>query len=372
VSRSLPAVHRLVVKVGSAALVDDEGRASSRRMAKVVRELAEAAEGRSCVLVSSGAIAAGLGPLGLTRRPRDIPNLQAAAAVGQGHLMEAYARLFARRGLVAAQVLLTQDDVMHRRQFVNARNTFERLLASGAIPVVNENDTVATEEIRFGDNDRLAALVAVMVKADLLVLLSDVDGIYDRDPSRKGARLIPELRDLLAVDAAGSRSGIGSGGMRSKIEAAGIASSAGTGVVVAPASRRRVLARVLEGEPLGTWIPPRGRRRTGRKAWIGFVTGPRGRILVDAGAERAVREQGRSLLAVGVVSAEGEFQAGDAVDVAGPGGRAFARGITNYGSEEVPAIAGRTSGELTGLPGGPYDTEVIHRDELVVVERWER
>jgi glutamate 5-kinase len=351
--------------------VDDRGVASRPRMAKVVRDLAAVAPGRASVLVSSGAIAAGLEPLGLQRRPRDIPSLQAAAAVGQGYLMAAYSRLFDRRGLRAAQVLLTQEDVLRRRQFVNARNTLERLLSAGVIPVVNENDTVATEEIRFGDNDRLAAMVGVMIRADLLVLLSDVDGIYDRDPRRGGASLIPVLREPLAVHASGSSSTISVGGMRSKLEAAGIASSAGIGVVVAAARRRDVLTRILAGEPLGTWIPPRGTRRRGRKAWIGFVIGPRGRLIVDAGAERAIREDGRSLLMAGVVAVEGEFAAGDPVDVAGPTGRAFARGIVAYSSGELPDLLGRSTRDLATLPGGPYDGEVIHRDELVVVQPWE-
>ncbi|HEX9822914.1 MAG TPA: glutamate 5-kinase [Actinomycetota bacterium] len=368
--RPLPPVSRLVVKVGSTSLVDKAGALSRRRLAKVVGDLAAVADGRSCVLVSSGAIAAGLSQLGLERRPRDIPSLQAAAAVGQGRLAAEYARLLSRKGLVAAQVLLTQDDFLRRRHFVNARNTLERLLTAGAVPVVNENDTVATEEITFGDNDRLAALVAVTLRADLLMLLSDVEGIHDRDPRRGSARLLPVVDDPLRVDATGTTSAIGAGGMASKLEAAGIASSAGIGVVVAPAARRDVIARVLAGEPIGTWIPPRGRRRGGMKAWIGFVLQPRGRIEVDAGAERAVSSDGRSLLAAGVVGVAGEFDAGDTVEVTGPDGSAFARGIANYSSRELPRLAGKSSRELTSLPGGPYDREVIHRDELVVIDAW--
>ena len=368
--RPLPPVSRLVVKVGSTSLVDEAGALSRGRLAKVVRDLAAVADGRSCVLVSSGAIAAGLAQLGLERRPRDIPSLQAAAAVGQGRLAAEYARLLSRKGLVAAQVLLTQDDFLRRRHFVNARNTLERLLTASAVPVVNENDTVATEEITFGDNDRLAALVAVTLRADLLMLLSDVEGIHDRDPRRGNARLLPVVDDPMHVDATGTTSAIGAGGMASKLEAAGIASSAGIGVVVAPAARRDVIARVLAGEPIGTWIPPRGRRRGGMKAWIGFVLQPRGRIEVDAGAERAVSSDGRSLLAAGVVGVAGEFDAGDTVEVTGPEGRPFARGIANYSSRELPKLAGKSSRELISLSGGPYDREVIHRDELVVIDTW--
>jgi glutamate 5-kinase len=360
-------VRRLVVKIGSSSLADADGHPSRRKLAKVTREIAAVAEGRGCVLVSSGAIAAGLAPLRLARRPRDMPGLQAAAAFGQGRLMAEYATAFERQGLVAAQVLLTQEDVLRRRQFVNARNTFDRLLGAGAVPVVNENDTVTTAEIAFGDNDRLAALVAVMIGADLLVLLSDVDGIYTRDPSDRGARLLREVTDPAMVDASGPRSRTARGGMASKLEAGMIATAAGVGVVVAGAARRDVLARIVGGEPVGTWLPPRAARKPARKAWIAFASDVRGRILIDAGAERAVREDGRSLLAAGVSGVEGTFEAGDSVEVAGPSGRPFARGIANYSSDELPRLAGRSSQELTSLPGGPYDREVIHRDELALM-----
>jgi glutamate 5-kinase len=371
--RRVPAVVRLVVKLGTTSLVDERGVPSTRKLAKVVDDIGDVIEGRECVLVSSGAIAAGLRSLGLSKRPSDMPSLQAAAAVGQGELMAEYARLFGRRGLVAGQVLLTQDDFVRRRQFVNARNTLMRLLQARAIPVVNENDTVGTEEIRFGDNDRLAALVSVMVAADLLVLLSDVDGIYTRDPGRGRAELVAEL-DVAggAVEATGPRSGIGVGGMASKLHAAGIATAGGIGVVVANAEAPDVLARILAGELIGTWLPPRARRKSARKAWIAFASGTRGRIVVDAGAERAIRADGRSLLAAGVVGVEGGFAAGDAVELVGPAGSPFARGIANYSSQELPQLAGHSSRDLAGLAGGPYDREVVHRDELVVMEPWER
>jgi glutamate 5-kinase len=367
--RALPQVSRLVVKVGTSSLVTPGGGVSRTRLDRLVTQVAAAARERPSVLVSSGAISAGLRPLGMVRRPSDIPALQAAAAVGQGRLMAAYSEAFARRRLVAAQVLLTQDDFVHRRQFVNAKNTFQRLLAAGAVPVVNENDTVATEEIRFGDNDRLAALVAVMVQADLLVLLSDVEGIYSRDPRKGRAVLLREVADLGGVHATGPHRGLG--GMASKIEAATIATAAGIGVVVANASRASVLDRILDGEAVGTYLPPAPRRQRARKAWIAFVRDVRGRLGVDDGAERALRKDGRSLLAAGVRSVEGGFAAGDAVEVTGPGGRAFARGIVNYGSGELARIAGRSGADLASLPGGPYDREVIHRDQLVVIEPWD-
>ncbi|MGH2692027.1 MAG: glutamate 5-kinase [Actinomycetota bacterium] len=365
-ARALPDVRRVVVKVGSSSLVDDQGHTSRRKLGKVARDLASVTEGRRVVLVSSGAIASGLVLLGLARPPKDMPSLQAAAAVGQGRLMAEYGRLFSARGMVAAQVLLTQEDFLRRRHFVNARNTLERLLDGGVVPIVNENDTVATAEIAFGDNDRLAALVAVMVQADLLVLLSDVDGIYTRDPRRGKAELVSEVTDLAHINATGPGSRAAKGGMASKLEAALIATSAGIGVVVAGANRKDVLSRITAGEQVGTWLPPRGKRQRGRKVWIAFASGIRGRVLVDAGAEVALRDSGRSLLAAGVTGVEGEFEAGDAVEVVGPSG-AFARGISNYSSRELPRLAGRSSRELTTLPGGPYDREVVHRDELVVI-----
>jgi glutamate 5-kinase len=364
--RGLGDVRRLVVKVGTSNLVDGDGRVARSRLSRIVDQLARAAEdGRSCVLVSSGAIASGLAPLGLRRRPSAIPRQQAAAAVGQGLLMAEYGRLLARRGLIAAQILMTQDDFVRRQHFVNAQHTFEQLLSSGAVPVVNENDTVATEEISLGDNDRLAALVAVMVRADLLVLLSDVDGIYTRDP-RRGGRLIPEVVDPLGVDATGTGSAHGRGGMSSKLEAAGMATAAGIPTVVANGSRRDVLTEILADAPVGTWLPARAGRERARRAWVAFVAEPRGRIEVDAGAERAVREAGRSLLAAGVLSVQGAFDAGDIVEISAPQGRPFARGVVNYSSGQLLQVAGRSSAQLAALGVTSSDREVVHRDELVL------
>jgi glutamate 5-kinase len=357
--RSVTDVHRLVVKVGSSSLVDGNGAISARKLEKVVGDVARAVEGRQVVLVSSGAIASGLGPLGLARKPSKLAALQAAAAVGQGRLMAEYTRRFARRGMVAAQVLLTQDDVLRRGHFVRAQQTLEHLLGAGVVPVVNENDTVATEEITFGDNDRLAALVAIMVRADLLILLSDVDGIYTADPRRGEARLLPEVADPMAVRASRNGSPVGSGGMESKLQAALLATAAGIPVAVAGAARRDVLERILAGDPVGTWLPARAGRQRARKAWLAFVMEPRGRIVVDPGAERAVREAGRSLLGAGVVGVEGAFAAGDPVEVSGVEGAAFARGLARVGAAELSRFA-RDRGEPR------YQGEVIHRDELVI------
>jgi glutamate 5-kinase len=379
--RPVPRVRRLVVKIGTSSLVDASGKMVRSGLAKVVRDLAAVSDdgGRACVLVSSGAVASGLAALGLARRPGRLRALQAAAAVGQGRLFSEYARLFSRQDLLAAQVLLTQDDFVRRRQFVNAQNTLEHLLSAGAIPVVNENDTVATEEITFGDNDRLAALVAIMVKSDLLVLLSDVDGIYTTDPRKHGAKFVAEVLDPVHVRATGSRSTFGSGGMASKLQAAGLATAAGIPTVVAPASRKDVLSKILAGQPLGTWLPARSGRKRARKAWMAFATFPRGRIHVDAGAELALRDLGKSLLAAGVVSIEGSFAPGDPVEVVGPAGAVFARGTARFSAQDLARMAGRrrsnrsleSSRSERPLPAGAAkrhsrDGEVIHRDELVI------
>ena len=367
-ARDMPAVRRLVVKVGSTSLIDDAGRASARKLAKVVREVADvAAGGRQCVLVSSGAVASGFSSLGLKTRPKTIAKQQAAAAVGQGRLMAEYLARFARRGLVAGQVLLTQEDFIRRRQFVNAKATFDELLSAGVVPVVNENDTVATDEIRFGDNDRLAALVSVMVGADLLILLSDVDGIFTRSPGHRSAELLTEVTDPLHVRATGPRSGTGSGGMASKLQAAFMATAAGVPTVVANAGQPHVLSRVLDGEPLGTWLPATSRPKRARKAWVAFVASPRGSVLVDAGAKRAVQRDGRSLLAAGVLGVRGSFASGDIVEVSGPDERPFARGVANYAADELPDGSSRRRDRPQGKPG-PYHREVIHRDELVLLE----
>jgi glutamate 5-kinase len=363
--RQLPPVRTLVVKVGSSSLTTPRGRLSQARLAKVVRDVVRVRSGRHVSLVSSGAIASGWPALGGTSRPKDMPGLQAAAAIGQGRLLAAYAQAFAAHRVTVGQVLLTQDDFLRRRHFVNARNTIERLFRAGVVPVVNENDTVATEEIRFGDNDRLAALVAVMIGADLLVLLSDVGGIYTHDPRRGGARLMRQLDGSETISATGPHRG--SGGMASKLEAARIASAAGIPAVVADCMSNEVLVRIVAGAEVGTYIAPRGRRIRGKKTWIGFAIGALGRLVVDAGAERALRQRGASLLPRGVIGVEGSFGPDDPVDVAGLDGHAFARGISAYSADALRA--------LVAARGAPYDGSferpVIHRDELVVMEPWE-
>jgi glutamate 5-kinase len=360
---------RVVVKVGSSSLRRPDGGLDRDLVASLVAQIAEVRDlGVPVVLVSSGAVAAGLQPLGMARRPTDLPGLQAAASVGQGVLVHTYQARFAEHGLACGQVLLTADDVVHRPRFLNARATFERLLALGAVPLVNENDTVATDELRFGDNDRLAALVASMLGADLLVLLSDVDGLHDGAPDT-GAPVLDRVDDLSRLDArhfGGTGSAVGTGGMASKLEAARIARFGAAHTVIARARRPGVVLDAVEGAHVGTWFPPSPRRPESRKLWIAFAPQPRGRLLVDAGAVRALVERGSSLLAAGVVDATGDFLPGDAVDVVGPDSRAVARGLVAYDRRDVLRVRGRSSDDVVAAFGPDARPEIIHRDQLVV------
>lgn len=355
----------VVVKIGSTSLVGPSGEPEQERLATLVDGLTALREqGMRIVLVSSGAIAAGLHPLSLESRPTDIPSLQAAAAVGQGRLFNSYARLLGEKGVTAAQILLTRYDFMHRQQYLNARNTLERLLALGAIPIVNENDTIAVDEIRFGDNDRLAALVANLVQAKLLLLLTDARGLHAADPRRDPQAPVLDEVDRITPElerAAGGRgSDISSGGMASKLAAAWVATFSGVGVVVAGAFEPEVLARATSGDRVGTYFHPHPHKVSARRLWIAFGKPPRGTVLVDAGARRAVAKDNRSLLAVGVTGVKGHFEPGDTVDLASDEG-VFARGLVRFSSDELESAKGRRSGELAGR-------EVIHRDHLIVLE----
>jgi glutamate 5-kinase len=364
---AVASARRVVVKVGSSSLTSADGHLDGDRVDALVAALAAVrGAGREVVLVSSGAIAAGLGPLGLAKRPRDLATLQAAASVGQGALVHRYASSFAAHGLRVGQVLLTADDVVRRAHYLNARRTLDRLLALGVVPVVNENDAVATAEIRFGDNDRLAALVANLIGADLLVLLSDVDGVYDRDPRRGDATLLRSatLTDLAAVAAGPSGSGVGTGGMATKVDAARIAAASGVAVVVASAA---AVAAAVCGEETGTYVPAAGPRAGSRLLWLAHASTPAGRLLLDDGAVRAVVERRLSLLPAGVTAAEGEFAAGDPVELLTPERRVVARGLVNYASAELPSLLGRSTRDLAAELGPAYEREVVHRDDLVLL-----
>ncbi len=362
------AARRLVVKVGSSSLTGPDGGIDRERLVALVDVLsARRLTGDAVVLVSSGAIAAGLGPLDLPRRPRDLATQQAAASVGQGALVAAYQHAFSAHGLTVGQVLLTADDVTRRSHYANARRTLDRLLELGVVPVVNENDTVATHEIRFGDNDRLAALVAHLVRADALVLLSDVDALYDGPPRRLGARRIPLVAgpaDLEGIVTRGAGSAVGTGGMATKIEAAAIATAAGITTLLTSAERA---GEALGGGDVGTVFLPTGSRRASRLLWLAHATTAQGRVIVDDGAVRAVVERRTSLLPAGVVGVEGHFSDGDPVDVCGLDGRPVARGLVNYSSNELPRLLGRSTHELARELGPQYEREVIHRDDLVLL-----
>lgn len=361
---AVAAARRLVVKVGSSSLTTSRGALDHARLASLVDAVAaRAADGAQVVLVSSGAIAAGMAPLGLRRRPRDLATKQASASVGQQALAHAYAESFARYRLTVGQVLLTADDVVRRAHYRNAQRTLNRLLTLGAVPVVNENDTVATAEIRFGDNDRLAALVSHLVGADALLLLSDVDALYDGDPRGGGASAIREVtgpQDLDGVQAGASGSGVGTGGMASKVEAARVACTAGIPVLLASAAQAE---RALGPADVGTAFATTGTRLSARRFWLAHAAGASGRLWLDDGAVSAVARRRRSLLAAGVTAVEGEFDGGDVVELADPRGKIVARGVVAYDAGELPELIGRSSHELPP----EQRREVVHADDLVAL-----
>jgi len=372
---SSPRVRRVVVKLGSGTVTDPGGglRLSTIRALAAQLSNALAADGVSFVVVTSGAIAAGREKLGMTERPRTVSLKQAAAAVGQTSLMRAYERAFEKRGRHVAQLLLTHDDFESRERYVNARNTLLALLARGIVPIVNENDTVATEEIRLGDNDHLATLVTQMIGADLLILLTDSDGLQTKDPHRHpDARRIPvveNLDDASVLAAVGRRgSSAGTGGMASKLRAARVLSSSGIPVVIASGLSRRSILDILGGRDTGTLILP---RRTGklrsRKMWIAYAMNAHGTILVDGGARKVLMEGGKSLLPAGVTGARGRFRPGDAVSIADRRGRVFARGIARWSSEQVDRGKGKRSAEVRTLLGPETPAEVVHRDDLTIL-----
>lgn len=368
--RLLPEVRRVVVKVGSSSLTDETGKLDPARLTALVDVLAaRVTGGRQVVLVSSGAIATGMDPLGLARRPRDLATQQAAASVGQGLLVAHYTRAFHEHGLRVGQVLLTADDTMRRTQYRNAQRALDRLLDLGIVPIVNENDTVATDEIRFGDNDRLAALVSHLVHADAMALLTDVDGLYTGPPTREGSRRIAEVRgpkDLEGIDVTARGSGVGTGGMVTKLESVAIATASGIPVVLTAADQ---VGPALDGADVGTWFAATGKRASTRLMWLAYAARTHGRLVLDDGAVRAVVERGKSLLPAGVTAVEGEFEAGDPVELVGTDGAVVARGLVAYSSQEAPGLLGRSTDELRTSLGEGYDRELVHRDDLVLVRR---
>lgn len=369
VRRSVAQAQTMVVKVGSSSLTRPSGHLDAAKLEALVASVAaNVLSGARVVLVSSGAIAAGFGPLGFSERPRDVATQQAAASVGQGLLMARYETAFARYGIRVGQILITAEDTIRAAQYRNARRTLERLLDLGVVPIVNENDALASNEIRFGDNDRLSALVANIVRADALVLLTDVDALYTAPPGRPDARRIGYVPDVIAtlrdVTVGGSTSGVGTGGMVTKLEAARIAAVSGVPVVLTSAANA---GPAMMGDPVGTVFAPVHDRGSSRRLWIGFAAEPRGTIVVDDGAARAVRGGRASLLAAGALEARGEFSAGDPVWVDAEDGTHLARGLSGYDSEEIPQMLGRNTDQLKRFLGEAYAHPLIHRDNLVLV-----
>jgi glutamate 5-kinase len=370
-SRSvITSAKRIVLKVGSSSLTGTAGGILNPESVKKVSNLAISlrASGAEVIIVTSGAIAAGLAPLGLTTRPKDLPTQQAAASVGQGLLIAEYNKNFAARNIVSSQVLLTTEDVVRRSHYNTVTATLSKLLSLGVVPIINENDSVGTAEIRFGDNDRLAALVALVVHADLLVLVSDIDALYDAPPSQPGAQAIHEVRSMSEIEnivlGGAGAAGVGSGGMVTKIEAARIATSAGipmllTSLAQAPQS--------ITGAELGTLFHAEDAIANSRLLWLAHASTPRGRLVLDDGAVKALCERGVSLLPAGVTAVEGHFISGDTVELVSTSGSVIARGLVAFDSEEIPQMLGRSTKELAASLGAEYERELVHRDDLVLL-----
>ena len=361
---------RIVLKVGSSSLTGSAGSALDASAVGKIVDLATSlrARGAEVLIVSSGAIAAGLAPLKLTSRPKDLPTQQAAASVGQGLLIAKYNELFSAHSIVSSQVLLTTEDVVRRSHYNTAQQTLSRLLALGVVPIINENDSVGTQEIRFGDNDRLAALVALLIGADLLVLVSDIDALYDAPPTQAGAKKIHEVSsvaDIEGVTLGGAgAAGVGSGGMVTKVEAARIATSAGIPMLL---TSLKESSEAMAGADFGTFFEAHTSKANSRLLWLAHASTPRGRLILDDGAVTAILERGVSLLPAGVTAVEGDFISGDTVELASSGGKVIARGLVAFDSEEIPQMLGRSTKELAAALGAEYERELVHRDDLVLL-----
>jgi glutamate 5-kinase len=370
--KNLKACRRVVIKIGTSTLTYSNGQLNLQRIERLVRELADLHNrGMEVLLVSSGAIGVGATRMGYKKIPRTMPEKQALAAIGQGALVQLYEKLFSEYNKTVAQVLLTRGDLDERLRYLNATNALLAILELGVIPIINENDTVVVEEIKFGDNDTLSALVASIVDADLLIILSDVDGLYDSDPRvNKEAQLqaeVDEITPMMEENSKNRGSSFASGGMLTKLNAARICMAAGIPMIIANGDSDNIIRRVMDGKEIGTLFIPREEKMQARKKWIAFGTLPQGQVLVDAGAEVALLQKGKSLLPSGVITVEGDFDRGTVVAVANADDkREIARGMVNYSSDEIRLIAGKKSSEIEKiLQGKDYD-EVIHRNNLWV------
>lgn len=365
--------HTVVVKVGTNVLADPSGRLDRERVRSIVDQLMRIrARGKKVALVSSGAIGAGMGRLGLTTRPTDLRQLQGCAAVGQNAMMAMYEECLAAHGVHAAQLLLTAGDFDSRSRYLNVRNTIQALFEWGCLPIINENDTVSVAEIKFGDNDHLAAMVTNLLQAPLLIILTTVDGLFSADPKTDpNAQLlttVPSIDAEIAGMAGTSRSSLGTGGMRSKLRAARLATAAGESVIIANGSRPDVLDRIMAAEAVGTLFLPHGAALPAYKRWLGYTARPKGKLLLDAGAEKAVREKGRSLLPVGVLAVQGHFGKGEVVALCDATGTEFARGLCNYSSADADKIRGLTTDRIAEVLGTVPYVEMVHRDNLALIE----
>ncbi len=361
--------RRVIVKVGSSVLIDASRRLDAQNfnpLAQQIRELRDL--GRECLLVSSGAIAAGMAKLGLSHRPHDISQKQALAAAGQSRLMQLYEHAFEEQGIKVAQVLLTHDDLNSRKRFLNAQNALRSLLDYNVLPIINENDTVAIHEIQFGDNDRLAALLTHLMEADLLILLTNVDGLFGEDPSQPLAQ-IEKIDVQVKERVRDDKSPFGLGGMKAKIEAAEIAANFGVPTIVANGLAPQILQRLICGESLGTLFLPNQKKLKARKHWIAHTLRTKGSIVVDNGAKEALLKGNKSLLPSGVITIQGFFERGDKIDLLDEEGKEIAKGLTLYASEELQKIKGIKSSQIESILGYKYGDEVVHRDNLVVTDR---
>lgn len=360
--------RRVVVKLGTGVLTSGVGRLDSARIAGVAAEIAALrARGTEVIVVSSGAVGLGMGALGLERRPRELSRKQACAAIGQSRLMETWREAFAPHGITVAQVLLTHEDLRARGRFLGVRETLRQITAYGAIPIINENDTVSAAEIKFGDNDTLSALVASLTQADHLVILSTAPGLIDMRGTGRIVPVVERITPEIEAMAGGTTSETAVGGMVSKISAARLATKSGCGVFIASGAEPRIIGRLLAGQGPGTFFVPSGLPLEARKRWLAYFQRPAGTIRVNARAVPALREKGGSLLAVGVTGASGAFAAGDIVNIAGPDGAVFARGKAAFSSEEIPALSGLQSNEVAALHPGRRRLEVVHRNDLVLI-----
>lgn len=360
----------VVIKVGTSVLSNDDDSLDVSRIAALTEQIYRIRQtGRRVVLVSSGAVGAGMGLLNLKQRPSDLPHLQAAAAAGQAHLIRLYNDCLEVHGFRAAQLLLTANDFRNRERYLNVRNTLNTLFEFSIIPIINENDTVSISEIQFGDNDQLAAMVSNLLGDSLLIVLSVIDGLLDGDPDSPDSKVIPLVerwdKDLLAL-ASESKSRGGTGGMRSKLQAAKKVTDVGENVIIANGRRDRILDQIIAGDEIGTLFLAQGRNVPAWKRWIGYTIEPRGRLTLDAGAKKALTANGRSLLAIGITGVDGSFGRGDVVSLLGEDGQEFARGLTNYDSPTTTRLKGQRLSDLPSEPANlPYE-EIIHRDNLLV------